>query len=375
MGRLEWGMMSKQEDIEEYMKRTYSDKLAYGEPHQLYRTPEAEFSRPQPSPGLILTGGWLGLRYVYSQEVRSNVETFAESGNPNCSIPDLPTRRLLHTTSVFKNGTLVVCGGMYTENTCISWNRASPDNVWEFAATLSIPRTRAVTFMDPVNNNILLMGGDDADAMKTGVAIRVGYSYPVQRQFDLEHSANSACLIPLKSNLHEHSFVITGGIASDGYVQHYVDRYQSTGYFDMELPSLNTGRWNHACSSYLDKYNVDVLLVTGGNSQWNNWQLDEYLATTELLEEGGSEWRTVPNLSRGRNGARAANIGGKIFLLGGQDENKDYPEEIFKFNEEQQRWDVENLSQSELPDTEVGRLEEGRGWVGLVEADLSAFCR
>ena len=44
-------MMSKQEDIEEYMKRTYSDKLAYGEPHQLYRTPEAEFSRPQPSPG------------------------------------------------------------------------------------------------------------------------------------------------------------------------------------------------------------------------------------------------------------------------------------------------------------------------------------
>ena len=71
-----------------------------------------------------------------------------------------------------------------------------------------------------------------------------------------------------------------------------------------------------------------VLLVTGGNSQWNNWQLDEYLATTELLEEGGSEWRTVPNLSRGRNGARAANIGGKIFLLGGQDENKDYPEEV-----------------------------------------------
>lgn len=259
--RLEWGTMSRQEDIEEYMKRTYSDKLAYGEPHQLYRTPEAEFSRPQPSPGVILTGGWLGRKYVYSQDVRSTVKMFAESGNPNCSIPDLPTRRLLHTTSVFKNGTLVVCGGMYTKNTCISWNRASPDNVWEFAATLSIPRTRAVAFMDPVNNNMLLMGGDDADAMKTGVAIRVGCSHPVQRQFDLEHSANSACLIPLKSNLHEHSFVITGGIASDGYVQHYVDRYQSTGSFDRELPSLNTGRWNHACSSYLDKYNVDSSLL------------------------------------------------------------------------------------------------------------------
>ena len=44
-------MMSKQEDIEEYMKKTYSDKLAYGEPHQLYRDPDAYISRPQPSPG------------------------------------------------------------------------------------------------------------------------------------------------------------------------------------------------------------------------------------------------------------------------------------------------------------------------------------
>merc|ERR1719500_1816079 len=101
--------MSKQEDIEEHMKKTYGDRLAYGESHQLYRTQHAYISRPQPSPGLIFTGGWLGRQYVYSPDVRSTVQTFAESGNPNCSIPNLPTRRLLHTTSVFKNGTLVVC--------------------------------------------------------------------------------------------------------------------------------------------------------------------------------------------------------------------------------------------------------------------------
>ena len=74
-----------------------------------------------------------------------------------------------------------------------------------------------------------------------------------------------------------------------------------------------------------------VLLVTGGNSHWDNWQLDEYLPTTEIWGEGGSlgpKWMVVSNLPRGRNGARAANIGGKIFLLGGQDENKDYPKEV-----------------------------------------------
>ena len=52
---------------------------------------------------------------------------------------------------------------------------------------------------------------------------------------------------------------------ADGIISEFIlsIRYQSTGYFDMELPSLNTGRWNHACSSYLDKYNVDVSVVLG----------------------------------------------------------------------------------------------------------------
>ena len=68
--------------------------------------------------------------------------------------------------------------------------------------------------------------------------------------------------------------------------------------------------------------------MTGGNSHWDNWQLDEYLTTTEDWDLGSGIWRVVTNLPRGRNGARAANIGGKIFLLGGQDENKDYPEEV-----------------------------------------------
>ena len=45
------GMLSKHKDREEYMKRTYNDRLAYGEPHQLYKTQEAYISRPQPSPG------------------------------------------------------------------------------------------------------------------------------------------------------------------------------------------------------------------------------------------------------------------------------------------------------------------------------------
>ena len=98
-----------------------------------------------------------------------------ESGKPNCSVPDLPLGelstqsshenstpaqivgplvhyqidwmfsidhltqflgRIHHTMSVLNKNTLVVCGGFYTTDTCISWSKDSPDNVWEFFALL-----------------------------------------------------------------------------------------------------------------------------------------------------------------------------------------------------------------------------------------------
>ena len=44
--------------------------------------------------------------------------------------------RLRHTMSVMNKKTLVVCGGVFTANTCILWSKDSPDNVWEFFALL-----------------------------------------------------------------------------------------------------------------------------------------------------------------------------------------------------------------------------------------------
>ena len=45
--------------------------------------------------------------------------------------------RIHHTMSVLNTNTLVVCGGFYTTDTCISWSKDSPaDNVWEFFALL-----------------------------------------------------------------------------------------------------------------------------------------------------------------------------------------------------------------------------------------------
>ena len=128
--------------------------------------------------GLIISGGWPGSPHGYirtAAEGLSSIETFVESGKPNCSVPDLPLGelstqsshenstpagivgllvhywigwmfpidnvtqflgRIHHTMSVLNKNTLVVCGGFYTTDTCISWSKDSPDNVWEFFALL-----------------------------------------------------------------------------------------------------------------------------------------------------------------------------------------------------------------------------------------------
>ena len=118
--------------------------------------------------------------------------------------------RLTHTMSVVNNKTLVVCGGLYTTDTCISWSKDSPDNVWEFFALLrshfqwhnilfdsspcchlkslfhflhvahqgnftSSPlRRKAVSYS--TKDKILIMGGDYDDARQTGVVLSAGDS-------------------------------------------------------------------------------------------------------------------------------------------------------------------------------------------------------
>ena len=156
---------------------------------------------------------------------------FAESGEPNCTIPDLPlgepsthftlknsfpaqidvpfielvvccqfihltqfVGRLDQTMSVMNKNTLVVCGGYYTEDTCISWSKDSPDNAWEFFSLLrslfqlhlmllfhflhvahqgnfacSPSRLKGVSYS--TEDKILIMGGDDEDARQTGVVL------------------------------------------------------------------------------------------------------------------------------------------------------------------------------------------------------------
>jgi len=176
-------------------------------------------------------------------------------------------------------------------------------------------------------------------------------------QLCLHHHANRACLIP-----GEDFFIITGGLGPYDREQAYVDRYFPNGDFDSELPSLNTVRLDHACSSYYDQNDQLVLLVTSGTDDLANWSYI-YLDTTELLLPGASKWTSGPRLPRKLQDARAINAGGKIYLTGGADDNSNQKrDEIYRFDERTQAWES------------VHRLEEGRGSHDLVAVDFSQIC-
>ena len=97
----------------------------------------------------------------------------------------------------------------------------------------------------------------------------------------------------------------------------------------VDLPDLNTGRYDHACSGYYNQQDQFVLLVVGGRTSPSgeggsplliylviNLDLD-ILSSTEVFEVGRSQWKTLtsfplPSLW----GLRAVTVDNKIYLTG-----------------------------------------------------------
>merc|ERR1712154_159038 len=82
-----------------------------------------------------------------------------------------------------------------------------------------------------------------------------------------------------------------------------------------ELPDLITGRYNHACTSFLNSEGVMTLLVTGGQGGPVH-----YHSSTETFSLGSSNWvASSPsgNLPSPRAYLSAVTIGNSIFVVGG----------------------------------------------------------
>ena len=123
-----------------------------------------------------------------------------------------------------------------------------------------------------------------------------------------------ACAINLGS-----SVILTGRVHSPRTT---VSQYNEAGWV-RDLPPLQQGRYDHACSYYSNaegtKVDIDIkycsiiifqtMLVTGGYD-------DIKLSSTELLVETASAWVFTGELPSPLYALRGANIDNRVFVTG-----------------------------------------------------------
>ena len=143
------------------------------------------------------------------------------------------------------------------------------------------------------------------------------------------------------------AFVITGGADDEthtGRVVHYSPGVSGSAWLTSRLDQLNTHRYDHGCSMYMDDsqrqvrlvtclysyllttdhVHVQVLLVTGGIGGRIGSRCrhpDCRLSSTEIFvpsEPGSLEgiWETVGELPTAREGLRGATLNNVIYMTG-----------------------------------------------------------
>merc|ERR1719507_524340 len=112
-------------------------------------------------------------------------------------------------------------------------------------------------------------------------------------------------------------YVVTGGLdrSAPEDALSTVAKYSRSGLVEY-LPSLNTRRHSHACSSFISDSGETVLLVTGGGHVPVTM-----LDSTEILVTPGGSWRTLTTarLPSPRFGLRAGIANNVVYVFGGQD--------------------------------------------------------
>jgi len=157
--------------------------------------------------------------------------------------------------------------------------------------------TSAVT-----SRGLLLIGGYNSPG--TTELLQAGQTFPLTRSMD-EH-----CSIQVS----ESTIVLTGGRITLNLVTEYSGL--ETGGWEVtskQLPSLVTGRRQHACGSYPGTEG-QMMIVTGGYDAF-------YQATpsTEVFNysQQGGEWRPVNPLPSGRYGLRGVTFDSLFHVTGG----------------------------------------------------------
>jgi len=278
-------------------------------------------TRPCPLQGFLISGGW-------PDSSLKKAELYNPASGNSCPVQDLQQYRQYHSSC----GGLLCGSHVSSASTSRSCERITGTEVSPLPSlTLRQERYGHLCWSLTADKVMLLGGWKWNGGGGTSTEIVSGSSS--SEGFTLPYRTNWACGIELGDH-----YVVTGGrdIDAPEYALNTVAKYSQSGLVD-NLPSLNTRRYQHACSSFISDSGDTVLLVTGGVHFPRGTRIR--LDSTEILVSPGRSWRTLTTarLPSPTSSLRAGTANNVVFVFGGYDGSSSL-NTILSFNKTEESW-------------------------------------
>jgi len=299
-------------------------------------------TRPCPVPGFLISGGW-------PDSSLKKAELYNPASGNSCPVQDLQQYRQYHSSC----GGLLCGSHVSSASTSRSCERITGTEVSPLPfLTLRQGRYGHLCWSLPADK-VMLLGG-----WKSGTSTEIVSGSSSSEGFTLPYKTQKACGIEVGDH-----YVVTGGwdIDAPESALNTVAKYSQSGLVDY-LPSLNTRRNLHACSSFISDSGETVLMVTGGVRYPGGTRIR--LDSTEILVSPGRSWRTLTTarLPSPRNGLRAGTANNVVLLFGGWDGSSDL-NTILSFNKTEESWQP------------AGQMSVRRKWHAVEKIeDISLHC-
>jgi len=262
------------------------------------------------SSAFVIAGGTNSFvdKIFFSDKVELFQPETETSYRKSCMLPKLPQNRTEPTVNIV-DGSLVVCGGDGGEHSCLELQKTG----WiETGFDMITPRTGHVSWVAE-NSHVVLSGGIYSQEAVFGYEEGTPFAAHMER----------ACALQVDDD----QVIIIGGRDRTGWnsVSRRVDGYVEA------LPPLLVGRSHHACGLVEMEDKSKLLVVAGGYN--DNYEALDTIEVLRMDSDNVGNWETLETrLPRPLNGFKMENVGEKLYIVGGKDDNNEANTEVVIFD-------------------------------------------